>query len=168
MNYYFRHRLLFGYGGIGVGILVAAFGVYGLLVADHLIEQLIVALFVLIAAVLSTSMTGAGLSAKEGRIFRYYSFLGLRLHGKKTSLTDFSCIVILRYRITWVNYSRATQSSRKEEGYSVTLASSDHRKKYDLALCDSMTSAQNQAEVISRELDMPILKYNPHRITRRR
>lgn len=165
MKYYFKHRLLFGYGGMGVGILLFVMSFIGFFVVEHFEEYLFLIVIILLAVILSTSISGAGLNITDAKLFKYYSIVGMKIHDKKTSLTDYSCILILKYNLNWVNYSRTSIGTRNENGFTVTLANSDHRKKFDLAIFDSKVSALEQAEVMSKQLKIPLAQYNPPRYT---
>lgn len=168
MKQYFQHRLLFGYGGIGISILLYGCAVLGLIFGRGIDGLFLALALILIGSIFSFSKLGAGIDVEAKTLFKYYQILGVKIIRKRVSLADYSCLLVLIYRTRWTYYTRATEGSRVEQGYSVTLANNTHKKKYDLAIVKTLDQAKSLSSTLSKSTELPIQKYNPPKIGKRR
>ena len=142
---------------------------------DHLEElrnRIIKSLLSIILLVMVTATNGVKIDIQNKKYQYYFSVFGASF-GKWQKWSDFSCIVLKssrkkQDRRLTRDFVDRESSTRKFMTSEIYMMDSSHRKKIFCGSFSNSSDANKKAKEISIQLNLPIQKFSPKRIERRR
>jgi len=119
------------------------------------------AFFSLTALIIGT-FSGKEFNVKQKKYRNYISIFGLK-NGKWKDYSEYIGIVIFSGKGTKESLGAniAITHSRRTEIHTVFLVNKEHRKKMKLSSKRNRKRVERLASLVSKNLDIPIVKYNP-------